>query len=62
MTAARPLGHAKAVSDAVHQALHDALGVAMENRFQIVAEHGPCGLIEVGCEDWSFGNGGAPLA
>lgn len=107
------------IGDAVQQALHEALGVPLAERFQVIAGHGPDGLsidpgylgiarsadalliqvtlnrgrdaakkqaffraavaalearagvkpsdvvislVEVGREDWSFGNGAAQLA
>ena len=111
--------HRAAVADAVQEALHAALGVPREERFQVLAEHAPgalvidggylgvsrspetiivqvflnrgraaglkrrfykalaemlqaraglrredlvVSLVEVGPEDWSFGNGEAQLA
>ena len=119
MPAGKPPEVRAALGDAVQQALHDALGVPLEERFQVIAEHPPGALridpsylgvarsadaiviqvtlnrgrdadgkrrflaaladglhaqagvrredvvvsiVEVGREDWSFGNGEAQLA
>ncbi|RYB01683.1 tautomerase family protein [Lichenibacterium ramalinae] len=34
-----------ALGDAIQQALHDALGVPLAERFQVIAEHPPGGLV-----------------
>ena len=119
LPAGRPPADRVALGDAVQQALHDALGVPIDERFQVIAEHPPgnllvdpgylgvvrspdavliqvtlnrgrdagrkrhffavladalhervglrredvvVSLVEVGREDWSFGNGEAQLA
>lgn len=119
MPAGKTPEHRAAVADAVQEALHAALGVPQEERFQVLAEHAPgafvidggylgvtrspdaiivqvflnrgrdaglkrrfyaaladglracvglrredlvVSLVEVGPEDWSFGNGEAQLA
>jgi 4-oxalocrotonate tautomerase len=41
----KPADFGRDVADTVQQALHEALGVPMEERFQIVTEHPPAGLI-----------------
>ena len=38
-------GYRRAVADAVHQALVETMGVPAEDRFQVISEHPPEGLI-----------------
>ncbi len=45
MPVGRPPEVRAALGDAVQQALHDALGVPMAERFQVIAEHPPGGLV-----------------
>ena len=45
LPAGKPAAYRRDVADAVQQALHDALGVPMEERFQIVTEHAPGELV-----------------
>ena len=40
-----PEHHRRAVGDAVQEALHRSLGVPLEERFQVVAEHAPGNLV-----------------
>lgn len=44
----------RAIADAVHRALVQAIGVPEADRFQVVT---PLSLVEAAREDWSFGNG-----
>lgn len=37
--------HRRAIGDAVQNALHAALDVPLEERFQVIAAHGPDGLV-----------------
>lgn len=37
--------HRRAIADAVHRAMVETIGVPADDRFQIVTEHGPDGLV-----------------
>jgi phenylpyruvate tautomerase PptA (4-oxalocrotonate tautomerase family) len=45
MGAGKPPAYRRAIGDAVHRALVETVGVPPADRFQVITEHGPDGLI-----------------